>query len=63
MEKLKIDYEFNLEDFNVMENIEHLYFSNENITPAEEVLKWYNKNRLTGIGVRNHEGEIIAKYF
>ena len=60
MEKLKIDYEFNLEDFKVMENIEQLYFSNENITPAEEVLKWYKKNNLTCIGVRNSDGKIIA---
>lgn len=60
MEDLKIDYEFNLEDFKVMENIEHSYFPNENISPAEEVLKWYEKNNLTCIGVRNSNNKIIA---
>ena len=60
MEKLKIDYKFDLEDFKVMENIEHSYFSNDNITPAEEVLKWYQRNDLTCIGVRNSNNEVIA---
>ena len=60
MEELKIDYKFNLEDFKVMENIEHSYFPNDNITPAEEVLKWYEKNSLTCIGVRNSNNEVIA---
>ena len=58
--ELKIDYNFNLDDFKVMENIEHSYFPDENITSAEEVLKWYEKNNLTCIGVRNSENEIIA---
>jgi len=60
MEELKIDYEFNLDDFKVMENIEHSYFPNENISPAEEVLRWYEKNNLTCIGVRNSNNKIIA---
>ena len=30
MEELKIDYKFNLENFKVMENIEHSYFPNDN---------------------------------
>ena len=60
IEELKIDYKFNLEDFKVMENIEHSYFPNDNITPAEEVLKWYQKNNLTCIGVRNNNNEVIA---
>ena len=60
MEELIIDYKFDLEDFKVMENIEHLYFPNDNITPAEEVLKWYDKNNLTCIGVRNSNNEVIA---
>ena len=60
MEELKIDYEFNLDDFKVMENIEHAYFPNENISPAEEVLRWYEKNNLTCIGVRNSNNKIIA---
>ena len=60
MEELKIDYKFSLEDFKVMENIEHSYFPNDNITPAEEVLKWYDKNNLTCIGVRNSNNKVIA---
>lgn len=60
MEKLKVDYKFNLEDFKIMENIEHSYFPNDNITPAEEVLNWYEKNNLTCIGVRNEKGIVIA---
>ena len=43
MEELKIDYNFDLDDFKTMEKIEHSYFPNENITPADEVLKWYEK--------------------
>ena len=60
MEELKIDYKFNLEDFKVMEDIEHSYFPNDNITPAEEVLKWYQRNNLTCIGVRNGNNEVVA---
>ncbi len=60
MEELKIDYKFDLEDFKEMEDIEHSYFPNDNITPAEEVLKWYKKNNLTCIGVRNSNNEVIA---
>ena len=60
MEELKIDYKFKLEDFKVMEDIEHSYFPNENITSAEEVLKWYQRNDLTCIGVRNSNNEVIA---
>lgn len=60
MEELKIDYKFNLDDFKTMENIEHSYFPNENITPADEVLKWYEKNNLNCIGVRNSKNKIIA---
>lgn len=60
MEELKIDYNFNLDDFRIMENIEHSYFLNENISSAEEVLKWYERNSLTCIGVRNSKNEIIA---
>lgn len=60
MEELKVDYKFDLEDFKIMENIEHSYFPNDNITPAEEVLNWYEKNNLTCIGVRNSENKVIA---
>ena len=60
IEELKIDYKFNLKDFKVMEDIEHSYFPNDNITPAEEVLKWYEKNNLTCIGIRNGTNEVIA---
>ena len=34
MEELKIDYNFNLDDFKMMENIEHSYFENDCISPA-----------------------------
>lgn len=60
MEQLKVDYRFNLEDFKKMEDIEHSYFENDNIAPADECLKWYEKNDLTCVGVRNEENEIIA---
>ena len=60
MKELKIDYKFNLEDFEIMEDIERSYFPNDNITPAEEVLKWYQRNDLTCIGVRNSNKEVIA---
>ena len=60
MEQLKIDYKIDYEDFKKMEDIEHSYFPDNNITPAEEVLKWYQKNDLTCVGVRNKEDEIIA---
>ena len=60
MEELKIEYTFDLEDFKEMENIEHSYFPDENITPAEEVLNWYKRNGLTCIGVRNGENKIVA---
>ena len=60
MEELKIDDKFNLEDFKIMENIEHSYFPSDNITPAKEVLRWYQKNNLTCVGVRNSNKEIIA---
>ncbi len=60
MEELKIEYIFDLEDFKAMENIEHSYFPNDNITLAEEVFKWYKKNNLTCIGLRNSNNQIIA---
>ncbi len=60
MEQLKIEYKFTLEDFETMEDIEHSYFPNENITTAKEVLNWYGKNNLTCIGVRNSNNHIIA---
>lgn len=60
MEELKIEYKFSLEDFETMENIEHSYFPNENITTAQEVQNWYIKNNLTCIGVRNSNNQIIA---
>ena len=37
MEQLKVDYKFNLEDFKKMEDIEHSYFPDNNISAAEEV--------------------------
>lgn len=60
MDELKIDYNFNLNDFKIIEDIEHLYFENDCISPAEECLKWYNKNNLTCIGVRNSKNKIIG---
>lgn len=60
MEEFKIEYEFNLEDFKRMENIEYSYFPEDNITPAKEVFKWYERNPLTCIAVRNQKKEIIA---
>lgn len=60
MEELKIDYKFSLEDFKDMEKIEHSYFGNDNITPAEECLKWFDKNNMTCVGVRNSKNKIIA---
>ena len=53
MEELKVEYTFDLEDFKVIENIEHSYFADDNITSAKEVQNWYRKNNLTCIGVRN----------
>ena len=60
MEQLKVDYKFNLEDFKVMEDIEHSYFESNCISPSDECLKWYEKNNLTCIGVRNEKNEVIA---
>ena len=60
MEQLKIENTFTLEDFIDMEEIEHTYFLEENITPAKEVLKWYQKNPYTCIGIRNKENKIVA---
>ena len=60
MEKFRIENNFSLEDFIQMEKIEHTYFLAENITPAKEVLKWYQKNPYTCIAIRNKENEIVA---
>lgn len=60
MAELKIEYRFDLEDFKRMEDTEHSYFPDDNITVAEEVLKWYEKNDLTCVGIRNENNEIIA---
>ena len=60
MEDLRIDYEFTLEDFKEIERIEHSYFPNEYISKAEEVQRWYQKNNLTCIGIRNKEGKVIG---
>ena len=60
MEELRIENSFILEDFIDMEEIEHTYFLEENITPAKEVLKWYQKNPYTCIGIRDKNNKIIA---
>lgn len=57
---MKIEKEFTLSDFKKMEDIEHSYFPDDNITKAEDVLKQYEKNNLTCIGVRNYMDKIIA---
>lgn len=57
---MKIGKEFTLSDFKTMEDIEHSYFSDDNIIKAEDVLKQYEKNNLTCIGVRNYMDKIIA---
>ena len=59
-EEFKIDYNFDLSDFKEIEDIEKDYFPLRNITKAEEVMKWYEKNNLTCVGVRNSENKIIA---
>lgn len=60
MEELRIENSFTLEDFIDMEQIEYTYFLEENITPAKEVLKWYQKNPYTCIGIRNKDNKIVA---
>lgn len=60
MEQYRIENHFTLEDFIQMEEIEHTYFLEENITSAKEVLKWYQKNPYTCIAIRNKENEIVA---
>lgn len=60
MEQLKVDYKFNLVDFEKMEEIEHSYFTDNNISAAKEVLRWYEKNDFTCVGVRNEKNEIVA---
>lgn len=60
MGEFRIENNFTLEDFIEMEEIEHTYFLEENITPAREVLKWYEKNSYTCIGIRNKENRIVA---
>ena len=60
MKEFRIDYKFSLEDFKDMEKIEHSYFKNDNISPAEECLNWYKKNDMTCVGIRNSDNKIIA---
>jgi len=60
MEEFKIDYKFSLEDFKDMEKIEHSYFKDDNISPAEECFNWYKKNDMTCVGIRNSHNKIIA---
>lgn len=60
MEEFKIDYKFSLEDFKDMEEIEHSYFKDDNISPAEECLNWYKKNDMTCVGLRNFNNKVIA---
>lgn len=60
MEEFRIDYKFNFSDFKEIEDIEKDYFPERNISKAEEVMKWYEKNSLTCVGVRNSENKIVA---
>jgi len=60
LEEFKIDYNFDINDFKEIEDIEKDYFPERNISKAEEVMKWYEKNNLTCVGVRNSENKIVA---
>ena len=60
LEEFKIDYNFHINDFKEIEDIEKDYFPERNISKAEEVMKWYEKNNLTCVGVRNSENKIVA---
>lgn len=60
MEKYKIANKLDLKDFKKMEQIEHNYFPNENVTVAEEVYKWYLKNPDTCFAFLNETDEVIA---
>lgn len=60
MEKYKIANKLDLKDFKKMEQIEHNYFPNENVTVAEEVYKWYLKNPDTCFAILNETDEVIA---
>lgn len=60
MEEFRIDYNFNIDDFREIEDIEKEYFPERNISKAEEVMSWYKKNNFTCIGVRNSENKIVA---
>ena len=60
MEEFRIDYNFNIDDFREIEDIEKEYFPERNISKAEEVMSWYKKNNFTSIGVRNSENKIVA---
>lgn len=60
MEKYKIANKLDLKDFKKMEQIEHNYFPNENVTVAEEVYKWYLKNSDTCFAILNETDKVIA---
>ena len=60
MGKYKIANKLDLKDFKKMEQIEHNYFPNENVTVAEEVYKWYLKNPDTCFAILNETDEVIA---
>lgn len=60
MEKYKITTKLDLEDFKQMETIEYNYFLKENVTPAKEAWKWYQKNPDTCIAIKTQNGEVIG---
>ena len=61
MEELKIEYTFDLEDFKEMENIEHSYFPDENITMKLPVEVIISCNSLLPIGINLLLDEFISK--
>lgn len=60
MSNYKIDNKLTLADFIEIENIEHTYFENDNITNANEVWKWYTKNKLTCVAVRDKNSNLVG---
>ena len=60
MSNYKIDNKLTAADFIEIENIEHTYFENDNITNANEVWKWYTKNKLTCVAVRDKNSNLVG---
>lgn len=60
MSNYKIDNKLTAADFIEIEKIEHTYFENDNITNANEVWKWYTKNKLTCVAVRDKNSNLVG---